>query len=264
MKTSFNFKNKVVCVTGAGRGIGRDIAAYFGALGAKVILISRTEAQLLETAKIVREAGGEALVVPADLSKVSGVKAAVQKIKTLVPTIDVLINDAATAIRKPSEDLTEEEWDIVLNINLKAVFFMTTEIAREFMIPKKQGKIVSIASIGGILGITNSAPYSASKGGVVLVTKVLGCEWAKYNIQVNAVGPAYINTELIAKAIENKDFLNAIIDRTPARRLGEPDDVVGAVLYLASDLADFVTGTTLMVDGGLTALCISEESTLHR
>jgi NAD(P)-dependent dehydrogenase (short-subunit alcohol dehydrogenase family) len=253
MNYNYNFKDKVVAVTGASRGIGRSISVGFGSHGAHLILISRSQEQLEKTASMVEEAGGKATIITADLTKVEEINRTIEKIKEKYSKLDVLVNNAGISRRKPSIEVTEEDWDVILNTNLKSYFFMSIAAARELMIKQGYGKIVNVASIGGIVGITGSAPYSTSKGGVVLLTKVLGCEWAKYNIQVNAVGPAYTNTELIAKAIQNEEFLNTIISRTPAKRLAEPEEIVGGVLYLASDLANYVTGHTLLIDGGLTA-----------
>ncbi|RKL62370.1 SDR family NAD(P)-dependent oxidoreductase [Thermoanaerobacteraceae bacterium SP2] len=253
MKYQLDFNDKVVAITGASRGIGRSIAVGFGSLGANVILISRNKEKLEETATQVKEVGGEANIIVADLTNLEQIKEVVNIIKQDYSRLDVLVNNAGIARRKPSVEVSEDDWDTILDTNLKSYFFMSTLIAKELMMKQGHGKIVNVASIGGIVGITRSAPYSSSKGGVVLLTKVLGCEWAKYNIQVNAVGPAYTNTELIAKAIQDKEFLDTIISRTPAKRLAEPEEIVGGVLYLASDLANYVTGHTLLIDGGLTA-----------
>ncbi|KJS19558.1 MAG: hypothetical protein VR72_18055 [Clostridiaceae bacterium BRH_c20a] len=253
MHYTLSFKDKIVAVTGASKGIGRSIAVGFGSLRAHVILISRTSELLEETATMVREVGGTASVISADLNQLDEIQKVVSEIKSTFKTLDVLVNNAGISKRKPSTEITEIEWDSILNTNLKSYFFMSSMVAEQIMIPQGYGKIVNTASIGGIVGITRSAPYSSSKGGVVMLTKVLGCEWAKHNIQVNAVAPAYIRTELIAKAIENKEFLETIENRTPARRLGEPEEVVGGVLYLASHLASYVTGQVLAIDGGLTA-----------
>ncbi|GEN36636.1 SDR family NAD(P)-dependent oxidoreductase [Aneurinibacillus danicus] len=252
MNYQFDFKNKIVVVTGASRGIGRDIAVGFGSLGANVVLVSRNKDQLEETASLVEDAGGEAIVIPADLSVIDTIQEVVAKIKQNYPRIDVLVNNSGVTRRKPSTEVTEEDWDYIMDLNQRSYFFMCQAVGKE-MIHQGYGKIVNMASVGGVVGITNSAPYSSSKGGVVLLTKVLASEWAKYNIQVNAVGPGYIKTELVANAIKDQEFLNTIISRTPSKRLGNPDEVVGGVLYLASDLANYVTGHTLMIDGGLTA-----------
>lgn len=256
MKYQLDFMGKTVAVTGASRGIGRAISVGFATLGAEVILISRSLDQLNETAKMVEEAGGRAHVLPADLTDIESVNKTVCDIKNRFTKLDILVNNAGVSRRKPSEDISLEDWEHIMNTNLRSYVFMSTAVFKQIMKEQRHGKIVNMASVGGKLGITQSLPYSSSKGGVVSMTQVLGCEWAPYNVQVNAVGPAYIKTELISKAIENKEFLDTILFRTPAKKLGEPEDVVGAVLFLASDLAGFIAGHTLMVDGGLTAFAV--------
>jgi NAD(P)-dependent dehydrogenase (short-subunit alcohol dehydrogenase family) len=252
MKYQLDFKDKVVVVTGASRGIGRNIAVGFGSLGATVVLVSRNKDQLEETASLVWDAGGKAMVIPADLSVTDTIEEVVTNIKQKYSSIDILVNNSGVSKRKPSTEVTEEDWNYVVDLNQRSYFFMCQAVGKE-MINQGYGKIVNMASVGGVVGITNSAPYSSSKGGVVLLTKVLASEWAKYNIQVNAVGPGYINTDLITNAIKDQEFLHTITSRTPSKRLGNPDEVVGGVLYLASDLANYVTGHTLMIDGGLAA-----------
>lgn len=214
--------------------------------------MSRNESKLNETATLVRAAGGEATVVPVDLSIFENIEKAVARVKEHYSRIDILINNSGVTRRKPSLEVTEEDWHFVTDLNQKTCFFMCQAVGRE-MIQQRQGKIVNVASIGGLLAIEESAPYSSSKGGVVQITRVLACEWAKYNVQVNAVAPGYIQTDLIKKAIENKQFHDRIIARTPSKRLGEAEEVVGGVLYLSSHLANYVTGHILMIDGGLSA-----------
>ncbi|MCR4442318.1 MAG: glucose 1-dehydrogenase [Peptococcaceae bacterium] len=255
MNYQLDFRNKTVLVTGAGRGIGKSISIGFGSLGAHVILVSRTRDQLETAAQEVVEAGGKADVITADLSSIDNIKAIVTEVKHRFKKLDVLINNAGITKRMPSEDVGEEDWDRILNTNLKALFFMCSRVAKEIMIPQGFGKIVNMASAGGIQGITYSAPYCATKGGIVLLTKVLGCEWAKYNIQVNAVGPAYISTELV-EGFMTEEFRKRVINRTPAGRLGTPEEVVGGFLFLASNLANYITGHTLLIDGGLTSFFI--------
>lgn len=252
MNYQLDFKGKVVIVTGASGGIGKQIAIGFGSLGANVVLISRNEKKLEETASLVREAGGEATIIPADLSDVSKIEDVVAEVMEHHPRIDVLVNNSGVTRRKPSIEVTEEDWHFVTDLNQKSLFFMSQAVGK-VMIEQGYGKIVNIASIGGVVAIEESAPYSSSKGGVIQITKVLASEWAKYNIQVNAVGPGYIETEINSNALKNEQFFNKIIARTPSKRLGEIDDVVGGVLFLSSHLANYITGHTLMIDGGLTA-----------
>ncbi|MBP1931135.1 SDR family NAD(P)-dependent oxidoreductase [Ammoniphilus resinae] len=253
MNFQLDFSDKVVIVTGASRGIGKSIALGFGSLGANVVLVSRNKEQLEETAVLVRDRGGKALVIPADLSDLGQIQKVVDTVKQNFAKIDVLVNNSGVTRRKPAEEVTEEDWNLIMDLNQKSYFFMCQAVGKE-MIKQGHGKIVNMASIGGFVAITNSSPYTSSKGAVVQMTKVLACEWAKYNIQVNAIGPGYIATELIANAVKNEEFLNRIVTRTPSKRLGNPDEIVGGVLYLSSDLANYVTGHTLMIDGGLTAL----------
>jgi NAD(P)-dependent dehydrogenase (short-subunit alcohol dehydrogenase family) len=256
MKYQLDFTNKVACVTGAGRGIGKSIALGFGSLGAHVFLVSRNLQQLESTAKEIITAGGKATPLTCDLSKVDEINKLVTRLKEKTPQLDILVNDHGANIKRPSETYREEDWDITLSTNLKSYFFLSTAVAREFMIPQQAGKIVNLASIGGLNAIVKSAAYCSSKGGVVLMTKVLGCEWAKYNIQVNAVGPAYIKTELVKETLKNEDFVKNLYYRTPAARCGEPEEVAAGVLFLASNLANFITGHTLMIDGGFSAFGI--------
>jgi NAD(P)-dependent dehydrogenase (short-subunit alcohol dehydrogenase family) len=256
MNYQLDFTNKNVCVTGAGRGIGKSIALGFGALGAHVFLISRHLQQLEDTAAEIRQAGGNATPLCADLANVEEINKLMAKIKEKTPQLDILVNNHGANIKRPSETYQEEDWDLTLNTNLKSYFFLATAAAREFMIPQASGKIVNLASIGGLNAIVKSAAYCSSKGGVVLMTKVLGCEWAKYNIQVNAVGPAYIKTELVKETLKNEEFVKNLQFRTPAGRCGEPEEVAAGVLFLASNLANFITGHTLMIDGGFSAFGI--------
>ena len=256
MKFELNFTNKIVCVTGAGRGIGKSIALGFGSLGAHVFLVSRNMNQLQETAQEIIQAGGEASPLVCDLSKVDEINKLVTGIKKISPKLDILVNNHGANIKLPSETYKEEDWDLTLDTNLKSYFFLATAVAREFMIPQQSGKIISLASIGGLTAIVKSAAYCSSKGGVIQMTKVLACEWAKHNIQVNAVGPAYIKTQLVKETLKNKDFVKSLMSRIPAGRCGEPSEVAGGVLFLASDLANYITGHTLMIDGGFSSFGI--------
>lgn len=256
MEYKLDLTGKIAIVTGASRGIGKSTAIGLASLGTHVILMSRNKQRLEETMDEIHNIGGKADIYTVDLLDLEQIENTISQLKENYKNIDILVNNAGVTCRKPSTDITEEDWDRVQNTNLKSYFFLTSAIGREFMIPQRKGKIVSMASMGGILGITKSAPYCSSKGGVIQMTKVLACEWAPYNIQVNAVCPAYIKTDLISKAIEDKEFYQSIVNRTPAGRLGIPEEVVGPILFLASDMANYITGHALLVDGGMTALAV--------
>ena len=167
--------------------------------------------------------------------------------------IDVVINNAGVIIRKKAIETSEEEWDRVMDVNLKGVFFTSQAVARE-MIKKRSGKIINISSINGVIGSDERASYTASKAGVINLTRTLAAEWAGYGINVNAIGPTYLLTPLTKSLFENADFKVKYFERQPMQRIGQPEDILGAVIYLASSASDLVTGHTLMVDGGWTAV----------
>ncbi|MDI3481663.1 MAG: hypothetical protein PWQ97_1318 [Tepidanaerobacteraceae bacterium] len=250
MSYQLNFQDKIVCVTGSGRGIGRETAIAFGSFGAHVILISRTENQLKETAQAIETVGGKASIIVADMSNIKAINEIIDKIKKSFPRLDILVNNHAVNIKKDSIAFSEEEWDLILNTNLKSYFFMSTAVAKEFMIPQGKGKIVNTASLAGLSANVRAAAYSASKAGVVMLTKALACEWAKYNIQVNAIAPGYIRTKLNEKTLSNPEYVKQVLARTPAGRFGETYEAASAILYLASDLSGYVTGHVLVLDGG--------------
>lgn len=256
MGYQLDFQDKTVCVTGAGRGIGKSAAIAFGSLGAHVIVVSRSENQLADTAHEIEKAGGKAAIITADLSKVASINETVVSLKKTFPRLDVLVNNHGANIKKPSETYSEEDWDVTLDTNLKSYFFLSTAVAREFMIPQGGGRIVNTASVGGLQAVVRSAAYCASKGGVIMITRVLASEWAKYNIRVNAVAPGYIQTELTANTLKDRDFCTKVFNRTPAGRFGKTEEVAGAIVFLASDIAGYVTGHVLAVDGGLTGYAV--------
>ncbi len=269
-------KDKVALITGAGTGIGRASAVLMAKEGAKVVVATRTPEHGEETVKKIKDFGGEAIFVKTDVSKSSDVKNA---IKTTVETygkLNVLFNNAGIWIRTCEvKDMTEEEWDAQINVNLKGVF-LTSKYAIPEMIKAGGGSIINTASTYGHVGAAGAGAYCASKGGIVLLTKVLAIECAKYNIRVNCVCPGAIVTPLHAKSLggtpeqekelgkkdvfpkfgelfvgteEEKEHLK----RHPIGRFGSPYDVAHAVVFLASDESSFITGSSIFVDGGYTA-----------
>lgn len=246
-------EHKTVIVTGGSKGIGKDIALTFAKLKANVVISGRDNQVLEETLKELKNYNNRCMAVQGDLSIIENIKNLIETTAKEFGTIDILINNAGVNIAKPALEVTEADWDIVLDLNLKSVFF-TSQAAAKYMSKQKNGKIINIASQMAFVGYYNRAAYCSSKGGLVQLTKALAVEWAKLGINVNAVAPTFIETELTAKMFEDEAFKKDVENRILLKGLSQPKDISGAVLYLASDLANFVTGETLKVDGGWTAI----------
>lgn len=246
-------EHKTVIVTGGSKGIGKDIALTFAKLKANVVISGRDSIALEETLKELQVYNDRCISVQGDLSKMENINNLIETTVKEFGTIDVLINNAGVNIVKPALEVTENDWDTVLDLNLKSAFF-TSQAAAKFMRNQKNGKIINIASQMAFVGYYNRAAYCSSKGGLVQLTKALAVEWATLGINVNAVAPTFIETELTAKMFEDEDFKRDVENRILLKGLSQPKDISGAVLYLASDLANFVTGETLKVDGGWTAI----------
>lgn len=191
--------------------------------------------------------------IPGDLSNLSVIQQLIETVVTEFGTIDVLVNNAGVNIAKLAMEVTEADWDTVLDLNLKSVFFSSQAAARH-MLKQNSGKIINIASQMAFVGYYKRAAYCASKGGLVQLTKALAVEWAEHGVTVNAVAPTFIETELTEKMFEDVDFKSDVEKRILLNGLAKPKDISGAVLYLASDMAGFVTGETIKVDGGWTAI----------
>lgn len=246
-------QGKRVLVTGGSKGIGRDIALAFARLGAKVIITGRDESVLQATADEIKNEQVDCSYIVADMQSVLEVYEMVDEAVTRLGGIDILVNNAGVNIPKPVLDVKEEDWDTILDTNLKGTFFCSQR-AGKYMIPQAQGRIINIVSQMAFVGYTKRSAYCASKGGAVQLTKALAVEWAPHNIKVNAVAPTFIETELTSKMLSDEDFRKEVLSRIPLGKLASPPDVTGAVLYLASDLSNFVTGDTIRVDGGWTAI----------
>ena len=255
MLPSMRLDEKVVMVTGAGSGIGRAVAIASAEAGADCVvceLPKKTDA-MHRVCDEVRECGKHALPVSLELPDAASIDAAVDKATGEYGRIDVLINNAGVNIPRDALEVTEADWDGVLDVNLKGLFFMSQRVARE-MVRAGGGKIVNIASQNGVVGYYKRAAYCSSKAGVVNLTRVLALEWAQYGINVNAVGPTFILTPLTQSTFDDPEMRADLLKRIPAGRVGQPEDVVGAVVFLATPAADLITGHTLLVDGGWTAV----------
>ncbi|UOF90292.1 SDR family oxidoreductase [Fodinisporobacter ferrooxydans] len=246
-------KDQKVIVTGGSKGIGRDIALAFARLGAKVAITGREETALQTAVEEMRQYQPDSFYIIADMQKVESISNMIEEAAACMNGLDVLINNAGINIPKPALEVTEDDWDRILDTNLKGTFFCAQR-AGKHMIAQGRGKIINIVSQMAFVGYKNRTAYCSSKGGAVQLTKALSVEWAPYNIKVNAVAPTFIETELTRTMLQDQEFFNDVIQRIPLGKLAQPSDVTGAVLFLASDLANFITGETIKVDGGWTAI----------
>lgn len=252
---SMRLEGQVAFVTGAGQGLGQAIAIGLAHAGADVVVteLAGKEDNAQDTARQVEAEGHRALCVELDVTHLPSIHSAVERALEQFGRIDILVNNAGTNIQQWAVDVTEEAWDRIVDTNLKGNFFVSQAVAKRAMIPQARGKIISLASQMGVVGYYYRAAYCASKAGVVNLTRVLAVEWAPYNINVNAIGPTFILTPLARPMLDDPAFRDEVLNRIPLKRFGKPEDVVGAVVYLASPAADLVTGHTLLIDGGWTA-----------
>lgn len=249
---NFTLNRQVAIVTGGNKGIGRTIALCLAQAGAHVIVTGRTQHELQEVCTEIKQLGNKALWVEMDVRNAMNVMRMVTQVLEAFGRIDVLVNNAGISHVLPAEDHTEEIWDAVIDTNLKGVFLCSQAVGRQ-MIKQKRGSIVNMSSQAGTVGLLNHVAYCASKGGVNLLTKVLALEWAPYNVRVNAVAPTVIRTPMTDKVFADEDVRAEMTAKIPLGRFGEPEDVAGAVIFLASEASAMVTGHILLVDGGWTA-----------
>jgi 2-dehydro-3-deoxy-D-gluconate 5-dehydrogenase len=247
----FSLKDRVALVTGAGNGIGRAIALEFARAGADVAVAGRNPDTLREVALAITEAGRSSLEYPVDVRHLSAVKAMVGQVVSRFGKIDVLVNNAGIINRAPSMEETEEAWDLIMDTNVKGLFFCS-QAAASHMIPRCRGTIINLASVFGILGRPERAAYSASKAAVAQITRTLAVEWAPHNVRVNAVAPGATRTPTREVTLGDPVLLQGLVAQYPLGRIADPGDIVGAALFLASDASAFVTGQTIVVDGGHT------------
>lgn len=245
---------KVALVTGSGSGIGEAIALGLGAVGADVVVTELPHflERARDVAARITERGSRALVVPVDVTKLESIHECVREVYERWGRVNILVNNAGGGLRKLAFDVTEEDWDCDLRLNLKSVFFCSQIVARR-MATDGGGKIVNIASIFGLVGGASGAPYAAAKGGVVNLTRALAVEWARYHINVNCVAPTYTVTPHTEVVRADRERYEDIVRRTPLGRWAEPAEVAAGVVFLAGPAADMITGHTLAIDGGWTA-----------
>ena len=246
----FRLDGKTALVTGASRGLGRAMAEALAEAGANVVLAARSADALEKVAEGIRALGVETLPVPADLTVEERLDHLVEAALRTFGRIDILVNNHGTTFRAPACEYPTAEWDRVMEVNLRSVFLLTTRVAREMIAAGRGGKIINIASLLSEIGVPLVPPYAASKGAIRSLTKAWAVEWAQYRINVNAIGPGYFRTEMTEPLFHDPERSRIVMERVAIKRWGDPKDLKGAVVFLASPASDYVTGQVLYVDGG--------------
>ena len=246
----FRLDGRVAVVTGSSRGIGLAIARAYASAGAHVVLTARTEATLNEAVAAIQADGGSAESVAFDMADIDSSRALVDRVVAQHGRLDILVNNAGLNVRQPVTEVTPDAFDQVQAVNLRGPLFLA-QAAGKVMVAQGRGKIINIASLSSFIGLAKLTSYAASKAALLQITRVMSSEWAHANVQVNAIAPGFIVTDLNRKLWENDEVRNWVLGNTPARRLGTTDDLLGAAIFLASSASDFITGQAIIVDGGL-------------
>ncbi|GGB64916.1 SDR family NAD(P)-dependent oxidoreductase [Fictibacillus barbaricus] len=247
---SFSLKGKTALVTGAGRGIGRAIAIGYAEAGADVVIVSRTQSDLEETAEFIHRVGTKAYLFEADVTNKGQVEEIFETLDSEHVTVDILVNNAGMNIRSRALDVSDEEWETIMNTNLRSAFWFSQK-AGERMKEAGGGKIITISSVAGHVALRTGVVYASTKAAIIQMTKNLALEWGQYGINVNSIGPWYFKTPLTEKLLADQSYLDDILAVTPQKRVGELPDLVGPAVFLASEAANYVNGQTLFVDGGM-------------
>jgi len=247
----FDLTGKTAIVTGTSRGLGQYFARALAKAGADLVITSRELASLTEFRKEIEALGRKALPVRLDVLSQEDIENMVQTAIKEYGKIDILVNNAGLNIRRPSTEVSREDWDTILDTNLKGSFFCSQALGRE-MIKRNYGKIINIGSCTCVFGMEGIAAYTASRGAILPITRSLAAEWGKFGITVNVLAPGWFKTAQNAALYKNKEWLKYITERIPLNRPGRPNDLDGAVVFLASDASQYITGQMIMVDGGFT------------
>lgn len=252
MNKIFNLEGKRAFITGGAQGIGQIIAQGLGAYGAEIIINDINQQKAEQGAVLLKDKGIIAHAFGFDITDADVLQDKIAEIEQNVGTIDILINNAGIQIRHPFVDFPEKDWDRIIDVNQKAVFLVSQAVARN-MIKRQAGKIINICSMQSELGRDTITPYAASKGAVRMLTRGMCVELARHNIQVNGIAPGYFATEMNKALVENQDFSQWLCKRTPAGRWGDPEELIGAAVFLSSAASNYVNGHIIFVDGGMLA-----------
>jgi NAD(P)-dependent dehydrogenase (short-subunit alcohol dehydrogenase family) len=248
----FKLDGQIALVTGGSRGIGKAIAIGLAECGADVAILSRDSNKSSEVLDKIKGAGKKSIAISCDVSKISDISEKIDYISDEFGPINILVNSAGSHVKVPSFDLTESQWDEVFNTNIKGLFWVCKSVGKR-MAEIGGGSIINIASLNGLIPFPDILAYSASKAGVIMLTKSLAGDWGRHGIRVNAIAPGVIPTDLNREALKTPGRKEAVLNKTPMERLGQTEDIVGPAIYLASPASAFVTGQTIVVDGGFLA-----------
>jgi NAD(P)-dependent dehydrogenase (short-subunit alcohol dehydrogenase family) len=249
LRNLLNLDGKVAIVTGATGGIGSAISSLLACYGAEIVIADINLSNAPELEKKIRNFGRDCMSVKVDLANSKEIESLVEQTLAKYGTIDILVNNAGITNRKSALDITSEEWDQLLEINLKAVFICCKAVGK-IMVNQRRGRIINISSTVGIQGNPNRSAYAASKGGVILLTKVLANEWGPFNVNVNAIAPGFTETPMTKTLLSDPKYRMQSLSRIPLGRFAYPEEIAASVLFLASDASSYITGHTLVVDGG--------------
>jgi NAD(P)-dependent dehydrogenase (short-subunit alcohol dehydrogenase family) len=250
MSLNIDLDGKVAIVTGGGRGIGRAVALHLAEAGARVCVTARSEHEIQATADLIRARGGTAWTIAADATDATAVSRVVEETRHKAGGLHLLINNAGMELAKPLLDTSEAEYERLMATNVKSMFLFTKAVGPHF-IAQGFGRIVNMASVGAFIAAPNQAVYHLSKSAVAHFTKAMAIEWARFKISVNAVAPGWIRTELISHLLADPDKLSRYQKAIPMRRIGEPEDIAPMVAFLCSDFAAYMTGSVVVIDGGM-------------